>query len=211
MIETIGIALKTYATVYTGATEIYDKTRTDLHENYKGNLFADKMREAQELYNNTLNESRSAQWKACLDALDQVRDKVKEVIGRPIEGDFSATLDAVKAMKHPSRTELEAIAGRYKGNYLAYRAIVDAVGDKLTGFPMITADDVFEACDDLQALLHPCFFGGEGVTGYKFRLMLQGDLVAKYDNLFTAFMEGRFDEAGSIKDGFDNPDESDGD
>lgn len=210
MLEKISMALETFASIYEGATKVFDDAKKDLHENYKGNLFADKMKEAKDLYEKTVDDSRSEQWNICVSILDQVRAKAKEVITKPIEGDFSATLDAVKAMKEPSRKELEALADRYKGNYFAYRAFVDALGDRLAGYYVITVDEVLEACDDLQMMLHRCFYDGEGVTGYYYRLMLQGDYIGKYDELFTSFMEGRFDKAGTIKKGMENPDESDG-
>ena len=57
----------------------------------------------------------------------------------------------------------------------------------------ITIDDVLDACDELSDMLHRCFYGGEGIEGYFYRLMLQGDYIGKYAELFRSFTTRNFD------------------
>ena len=57
----------------------------------------------------------------------------------------------------------------------------------------ITIDDVLDACDELSEMLHRCFYGGEDIEGYFYQLMLQGDYIGKYDELFRSFITRNFD------------------
>lgn len=193
MLEKISSALQTYASVYTGAARIFEEAKKELDANYKGALYASKLGEAKEIYESTLTSSREENYSVCVDVLEDVKKRIQAVASEPIEGDFNATLAALKVIKNPTKTEIQAIIGRYRNNYLAYRAICALFDNDNELCSTITIDDVLDACDELSDMLHRCFYGGEGITGYFYQLMLQGDYIGKYDELFRSFITRNFD------------------
>lgn len=191
MLEKISLALQTYASVYTGAARMFEEVKKELDANYKGALYASKLGESKEIYESTLTSSREENYSVCVDVLEGVKKQIQAVASEPIEDDFNATLAALKVIKNPTKTEIQAIIGRYRNNYLAYRAICDLFDKELCA--TITIDDVLDACDELSDMLHRCFYGGEGIEGYFYQLMLQGDYIGKYDELFRSFITRDFD------------------
>lgn len=192
MLEKISAALETYASVYEGASRIFDKAKKELDANYKGALYASKLGEAKAIYDSTIFNSCEENYSACVAVLEDVKNRIKTVASEPIEGDFNATLAALRTIEYPTKAEIQAVVGRYRNNYLAYRAICAFFNDE--GLcATTTVDEVLTACDELSDMLHRCFYGGEGITGYFYQLMLQGDYLAKYDDLFRSFVTHNFD------------------
>ncbi len=199
MLNKIIDALQEHKTVYEQASKVWESVKKDLNENYKGALYTQKLGEAKNVYEDTLQTSRENNYSACVMVLDGIRAKAQDIVTQPVSPDFPATVAALAAMKNPTRTEVEAIAARYKGNYLAYRAICDALGGAEKGFTVATVDDVNARCDELEAILHKCFYGGNPEL-YSYRLLLEGSYLKTFDDFFTAFIDGRFEDA-TQKDG----------
>ena len=156
------------------------------------------MKEAQEIYNNTLAESRKENYDACLAILSEVADQAKKVVEVPVPSDFISTLEALKQMKEPTKTEVETVVGAYKNNYFAYRAICDFL--KL--LKPVTIDDINSDLADIRSGLHQCFYS-DNVEAYHFKNWMEGIILASYDEIFRAFCEGRFEDAVQGEQGKD--------
>lgn len=199
MLEKIKVALQEFKDTYEGATKIYKEARKDLHDNYRGNMFTVKLTEAKDLYENTLQSARIDNLAVCVGIIDSVREQAKAIISVPVSPEFPATLEAIKNIKNPSDAELDGIIGNFKNNYVAYRAICDAIGGTAKGYTTVTYDDILKYCDVLENMLRNCFYS-YSVSDYNYRVLLEGDVLDGYDALFTTFTEGHFDEIVSLED-----------
>lgn len=199
MLENITVALQAFANTYEGATRIWKTTRKDIESNYAGNLKTQKMNEAKNVYESTISQSRDNNFSDCLNVLESIREQAMKVVSTPVDSNFSSAIEVLKVMNEPTKTEIDAIVGQYKYNYFSYRVICDVLGGKEKGYSVTTIDDVMDAAAALESKLRDCFYGNGGSPErYIYRLMLQGDYIGKYDEFFSAFIEGRFDDAGTI-------------
>lgn len=190
MIEGITIALQSHYDTVKGATDILEKTLTQIKTNYIGAMLAEKIGEAKEIYNNTVADSRNANYKACVQILDEVMEQSKKVLEVPVPSDFTATIEALKAVKDKTPTEMKTVGDAYKNNYFAYRAICDIMG----GVKPVTIADIEESVDYLKENLYRCFYS-DNLEAYRFQNWLKGSLISSADEMFTAFIEGRFEDA----------------
>ena len=191
MIEGITIALQSYYDTASGAKDILESAVAQIKNNYIGAMLAEKMKEAQEIYNNTLAESRTANFNACVQILDEVANQAKKVVENPVPSDFISTLEAIKQMDEPTKAEIETVVGAYKNNYFAYRAICDFL--KISPKP-VTIDDIVADLGSIRNDLHQCFYS-DNIEGYHFRNMKDGTILSSYDEVFKAFIDGRFEDA----------------
>ena len=180
MMRKIINALQEHKELYEAATSKWLELRKELDSNYKGNLLTAKMNEGKEIY-----------FAVCVTVLDEIREKARGIIATPVSPDFSNTIEALKLLKNPSKAELEAITESHKGNYLAYRAICDALGGSEKGYNVISYDDVMEACNELEESLRACFYG-DSPSSYIYRVHLNEGYMSKRGKLFSDFLEGRF-------------------
>lgn len=199
MLEKIKEAVIAHKNIYDEATNVFNAARKDLHENYKGNLFTAKMNEAKQVYEDTLMESRESNYATCVEVLTNIGIKAQGVITEPVPADFPATLEAIRAMKNLTKAEMNAFVNRYKGNYLAYRAICDVVGGAKNGFAAVTIDKVTEMIERLEADLHNYFYDFH-TNSYRTRLFCEGSVFDAPDAFFTAFLNGRFEEAEALEE-----------
>lgn len=194
MIEKISVLLNAHKETYDRATAIFQEQKAKILAEYKTQIAVQKLKEVKDIYDQEIFTSQQETFSGCNAVLDEVREKVKDIASRPVDANFPAVVAALKAMNNPSRAELYAITGAYKNNYVAYRAICDLVGgEAVTGKHVATVDEVLGVCDFLTGELHKAIF--DNPTCYIFRLFLQGDFLAKRDEFFTAFVEGRFEDA----------------
>ena len=191
MMRKIINALQEHKELYEAATSKWLELRKELDSNYKGNLLTAKMNEGKEIYEETLRKSRENNFAVCVTVLDEIREKARGIIATPVSPDFSNTIEALKLLKNPSKAELEAITESHKGNYLAYRAICDALGGSEKGYNVISYDDVMEACNELEESLRACFYG-DSPSSYTYRVHLNEGYMSKRGKLFSDFLEGRF-------------------
>lgn len=195
MLEKITADLEAFKAIHVGATKIWNDTRKEIDANYRGNLQATKMTAAKETYENTLAQARDKYWADITEELNTIREQVRTIVTRPVEPDFPATLETLRAIKHPTPVEIEGIVERYRNNYLSWRAICDVMAEThKTSFRVIRADRVVESVARLEVELHECIFGMNPDT-YIYRLMLQGEYMGNYDDMFTEFIAGRYEEA----------------
>lgn len=199
MIEGIGIALQTHYDTANGAKDILEKAVAHIKANYIGAMLAEKMNEVQAVYNNAVQESRNSNYNACVVILDQVQERTRKVVENPVSPNFSSTLEALKLLENPTKTEIETSMGAYKNNYFAYRAICDFLH-----LPKpVTIDDIDEDIAYIKENLHACFYR-DSVEGYHFRNWKDGDILESFDDRFRAFTEGRFED---ISQSEQNPDD----
>lgn len=199
MIEGIGIALKSYYDTANGAKDILESAIAQINNNYIGAMLAEKTKEAKEIYNNTLADSRQTNYEACLAILDEVAGQARKVVEQPVSPDFISTLEALKQMDFPTEKEVQTVVGAYKNNYFAYRAICDFL--KIVPKP-VTIDDIDEDLADIRSGLHQCFYS-DNIEAYHFRNWMEGTILASYDEVFRAFCEGRFEDAVQGEQGKD--------
>ena len=194
MIENITVLLNAHKETFDRATSIFQEQKKKILAEYKPQIATQKLKEVKAVYDQTIHASQLETFNGCNAVFEDVRKKVREIASRPVDPDFPAAVVALKTLEKPSRAELDAIISAYKGNYVAYRAICDLVGgEAVTGQHIATVDDVLENCDFLIGELHKAIFNDP--TCYTFRLMIQGDFLTKHDEFFTAFVDGRFEDA----------------
>lgn len=191
MLEGITVALQSYYDTANGAKNILESAVAQIKSNYIGAMLAEKMKEAQEIYNNTLAESRKTNFDACVAILDDVANQARKVVEVSVPADFISTLEALKQMKEPTKTEVETVVGAYKNNYFAYRAICDIL--KIAPKP-VTIDEIIAELGSIRNGLHQCFYS-DNIEGYHFRNMKDGIIISSSDDVFRAFIEGRFEDA----------------
>lgn len=196
LLEGITVALQSHYNTASGAKAIIESAVAQIKANYIGAMYAEKMKEAQEIYNNTLAESRKTNFDACIDILDDVANQARKVVEVPVPADFISTLEALKQMKEPTKTEVETVVGAYKNNYFAYRAICDFLG---TAKP-VTIDDIDLEIAYIRNELHQCFYS-DNIEDYHFRNMKDGIIISSSDDVFRAFIEGRFEDAVQNEEG----------
>jgi len=192
MLEGITVALQSYYDTATSAKNILESALVQIRENYIGATLAEKTKEIQTVYNDTLKESREKNFNACVEILDGIDAKVQEIVKVPVPADFTATLEALKQIKEPSKVEVETVVDAYRNNYYAYRAICDYL--KIKTKP-VTIDDIQEDLSDIRSNLHKCFFS-DGIDGYHFLNWKDGSTtIIPYDAVITAFCDSRFEDA----------------
>lgn len=191
MLEGITVALQSYYDTANGAKNILESAVAQIKANYIGAMLAEKMKEAQEIYNNTLAESRKTNFDACIAILDDVANQARKVVEVSVPADFISTLEALKQMKDMTKTEVETVVGAYKNNYFAYRAICDIL--KIAPKP-VTIDEIIAELGSIRNELHQCFYS-DNIEGYHFRNMKDGIIISSSDDVFRAFIEGRFEDA----------------
>lgn len=190
MIEGIKIALKSYYDTVTSAKGILESAMKQIKENYIGAVFAEKTKEAKDIYNNTIQKSRQTNYDSCLVILGNAADQARKVVETQVNTDFISTLEALKQVKEPTKKELETVVGAYKDNYFAYRAICDFLH-----LPKpVTIDDINADLEEIRSNLHRCFYS-DNVEAYHFRNWMEGTVLDSYDEVFKAFCEGRFEDA----------------
>lgn len=192
MLEKITVSLQAYYDTVIGAKNILEKALVQIRENYNGALLAEKTNEVQSVYNQTLEESRTTDYNVCLEVLNGVEEMVQEIMKVPVPADFPATLEALKQINDPSKFEIETAVGAYRNNYYAYRAICDY----LKVVKPIMVDDILEGISDIKNNIKKCFYT-DNVDGYHFLNWKDGTLIPSYDEQFTAFCEGRFDDVNN--------------
>lgn len=111
MLEGITVALQSYYDTANGAKNILESAVAQIKANYIGAMLAEKMKEAQEIYNNTLAESRKTNFDACIEILDDVANQARKVVEVSVPADFISTLEALKQMKELTKTEVETVVG----------------------------------------------------------------------------------------------------
>lgn len=196
MIEGIGIALKAHYDTANKAKEILENAIAQINANYIGAMLAEKTKEAKEIYNSTLADSRNTNYDACLAILDEIADQAKKVVEVPVPSDFISTLEAMKNVKDKTPMEIESVVGTYRNNYWAYRAVCTILGGSLKGFGVVTLDDILGAVDELKKEVHNCFFKyNVSEDGYQYRNVMTGELLPNFDKVFVAFLDGRFEDA----------------
>ena len=94
-------------------------------------------------------------------------------------------------------TEVETVVGTYKNNYFAYRAICDIL--KIAPKP-VTIDEIIAELGNIRNELHQCFYS-DNIEGYHFRNMKDGIIISSSDDVFRAFIEGRFEDAVQNEEG----------
>ena len=198
MLEKIVEAMKQHKTTYETAVATYNTTRKQAEAQYNDRLKSQKIAEAYQTQNETIAASQKATLLICESVFDDIKEKAAAVVAKPVSGDFSNVLEAVKQLIHPTKAELEALIGQYKNNYFAYRAINDALGGTEKGYHVATIDDILDACNELAATVKKFIMGTP--TGYMYQLLIHPNstYLSGYDALFTAFIDGRFEEATVI-------------
>lgn len=196
MLEEIGIALASYYDTVTGAKSMLESATNQIKENYIGALYAEKNKEAQDIYNTTVQESRETNYNACLAVLDDVSNKAQNVVEQHVDPDFLATLEIVKTLKDKTPSEINGIIGAHKNNYWAYRAICDVLGGSVKGFIAPTIDDIQDVISYVRSNIHDCFYS-DNVDAYHFQNWWNGTLLPEADKKISAFIECRFEDVNA--------------
>lgn len=193
MLEGITVALQSYYDTATSAKGILESAMEQIKTNYIGATLAEKTKEVQDAYNDTMKESRETNYSACVEILENIRSQVKQFVETPVPSEFISTLETMKQIKDPTEKEIEAVIGSYKNNYFAYRAICEYLGGVSKGFIVTTIDDIEGEIDYIRSNLHDCFYSNN-IEGYHFRNWKDGTILSNKDEIIRAFAEGRFED-----------------
>ena len=191
MLEGITIALKTHYDTAIEAQEILEDAIAKIGEKYISAKYAEMTGEAKDIYNKALDESRQKNYDTCIQILDQIKEQAEQVVSVPVPTEFVSRLEALKLIKEPTEKEIESLVETYKNNYFAYRSICDFLN--VLEKP-VTIDEIKEYIVYIKTNLYICFYS-DNVQWYHYRNWMEGTLIPNYDQLFTAFLEGRFEEA----------------
>lgn len=194
MLEKITNSMKSHVDTMSKAKELCSKALKDIERDYAGKLKESKLAEAKENYSEALKQSIDINYSVSMLCLDNVKAKVESIISKPINSELINTLEALKNIKNPTPTELEALTQPFKSNYLSYRAICDTV--KQNKEHIVSCDDIFEDIGYLKKYIKECYY--LDINSYKVRLLLDGAFIKKYDDKFTAFIDCRFDDATDL-------------
>jgi len=189
MLERISVSLQTYYDTAIGAMNILEKGLAQVRETYIGAVLAEKTKELQDVYNETLKESRETNYGVCTEVLNGIDELVQEILKVPVPADFIATLEALKQINNPSKAEIETAVGAYRNNYYAYRAICDYLKTEKP----VTVDDILEDVSYIRSNVYECFYS-DNLDGYHFLNWKDGTLMSTFDEKFTAFCDGRFED-----------------
>ena len=114
--------LEIYAETYNKATEFWENVRNQIMREYKEDFQADRLSSAKDVYEKTLSDARNEIMSSIDDVLDSVKSKVVSVTEKEIPEAFKSTLNIIKNLEKPTKSEVESISGMYFNNYLCYRS-----------------------------------------------------------------------------------------
>lgn len=196
MLEKIKNAVVENMNTVMNAEQVFRDFRKYNDANYTGNLKTSRVNEAMQKRDEVCAASRKQAFETCKAVLSDIREKANAAVVQPLPDDFVSTLEGLKVTKDISKAEIDALMGKYKGNYFAYRAICDVVGGRIAGFYAVTIDDVVSSLAALESLLHRVIYDNQSADAYWLHLITDSDYLTGYDEFYTAFLDGRFSEAG---------------
>ena len=127
------------------------------------------------------------------DVLDSVKSKVVSVTEKEIPEAFESTLNIIKNLEKPTKSEVESISGMYFKNYLCYRSLCDVLKQKGYNLPVVKLDDILADIESLRNEIKKAVFGSSP-EAYTYKALMHGELLESYESRFNMFLDGRFEE-----------------
>jgi hypothetical protein len=117
-----------------------------------GRLHKEKQEEARSILNQSISQANEKAAKECKEAFEQAKKTVKEHITKPVPEGFTNTLEAIRAMGSTlSKEEAKAYLEQYKGNYAAYKGLVNVVQEQIgETFHVKSYEEVMENIDRME-------------------------------------------------------------
>lgn len=185
--------LEIYAETYNKATELWENVRNQIMREYKEDFQADRLSSAKDVYEKTLSDARNEIMGAIDDVLDSVKSKVVSVTEKEIPEAFEPTLNIIKNLEKPTKSEVESISGMYFKNYLCYRSLCDVLKQKGYNLPVVKLDDILADIESLRNEIKKAVFGSSP-EAYTYKALMHGELLESYESRFNMFLDGRFEE-----------------
>ena len=123
---------KHYSDVCDAANENYDKAVKEANSNMNTNskAYLDTVAAAKAQRDGLIKAAQDEGYAKAMDALNETREAVREFVTAPVPDNFTNTVTALTLIEKPSQSEVDDIMSRFASNYLAYRAICNAIGGK---------------------------------------------------------------------------------
>lgn len=185
--------LEIYAETYNKATEFWENVRNQIMREYKEDFQADRLSSAKDVYEKTLSDARNEIMSSIDDVLDSVKAKVVSVTEKEIPEAFKSTLNIIKNLEKPTKSEVESISGMYFNNYLCYRSLCDVLKQKGYNLPVVKLDDILADIESLRNEIKKAVFGSSP-EAYTYKALMHGELLESYESRFNMFLDGRFEE-----------------
>lgn len=185
--------LEIYAETYNKATELWENIRNQIITEYKEEFQADKLSEAKDVYEKTLSDAKNEIIGAIDSELDGMRAKIISATEKEIPEEFNTTLNIIKDLEKPTKSEVDSISGMYFKNYLCYRSLCDVLKQKGYNLPVVKLDDVLEDVERLRKEIKKAVYSSSP-DSYPYRALMHGELLERYESSFNNFLEGRFED-----------------
>ena len=185
-------ALATHRTVVKEGFKEFQKVRDELTDMYTLKYSREQINKAKEKYDQVVWESELEVRKTVKEILGELKSRITEVASKPIDPDFIPTLAVIDRMKDPTKLEIDQMVGKFKNNYVCYRAVCDSVGGAIKGYSSIKLEDVLKRCDQVEDKVNRALKGD--VDGYSYRMLVDSIVLDNYAGFFEDFFAGSFDE-----------------
>lgn len=185
-------ALKTHRTTVTEGWKEFMKVRDALTEKYSPKYSEIEIAKAKESYDNAVWESEKEVRTIMQETLDKLKEKISGVASKPIDPDFVPTLAVLEKMENPTKIEVDQIVGKFKTNYVCYRAICGAVGGINAGYCPINLEDILKRCDQVEDKVNRALKGD--IDSYNYRVLADSVGLDVFADFFEKFFEGYFDD-----------------
>lgn len=135
------------------AIDTFDEVKNKLKESYgDSKAFQDGYAEAKRIYDETMETAKQEALAAIREAFADMKGRVQDFVRQPAPADFISTLETLKTIgEHITQREAEVYFEKYRGNYMAGRAVSNYVHD-LNGFlfPIPSYDVIMEDLESLE-------------------------------------------------------------
>lgn len=164
------------------ANEVYTKTVSHIKANYKegSELYNTAMKTAQDALKTSVDNVRIKNREMYMKDFEDVRKAIRRAVSVAPSSEVVGMLPLISEGRF-SKTELDGIIERYKGNYLDQKMI-----HKAMKIPFQSVEDIMDELESLEKPLNDYFNSGCG--SYMDALMKNGEWIQRVDTLTDDFL-----------------------
>lgn len=188
--------VKDFESAMNAAKESFDVAKKEIFATYKESMAAEKLKEIREiLYETEVKEKAKARESIAADFME-TRNKVNSAVTVSTPEDFVSTLEAIRTIgKSISDYEANAFVEKYKGNYTAFRAVLDALHNvgKATDIIAYNAESIEKELLDAEGVIMNWISTFKGTDYYTALLTSdQHSPIKKVATRIQAFIDGGY-------------------
>lgn len=153
MFKTLVSTMKSFDEKMIKAHENFEKERNEITRNYNGELLQKRLEAVSQEFEQTKISEVTYLKNVIKVEFDRLFKKMSDIVTAPVPGDFTATLEVIKANpKNILNYEAKIYIEKYKDNYVACRGIVNALHEA-----GLTEDIQMIYADFVQMKLDECY------------------------------------------------------